>query len=136
MNARFIVRLDDACPTYHKEKWDYLEKVLDKHSVSPVVAVVPDNLDPELICDEVDMNFWDKVKGWEQKGWIVAMHGYQHQMYQTDADMVLPFYKRSEFAGLSLEQQSEKIRKSWEIFQRHDVTPSVWIAPAHWILLL
>ena len=131
MTAKFILRLDDACSTMHREKWDYLEKILDFHAVKPVVAVVPDNQDPDLVHDDVDPDFWSKVRLWKEKGWTIAMHGFQHEMHHTEAKMVLPFYNRSEFAGLSLEKQSEKIKKSWHMFQTNNVTPNVWIAPAH-----
>ena len=50
------------------------------------------------------------------QGVTVAMHGYQHCMHPTKSKLVLPFYERSEFAGLSYESQAEKIRKSWHLF--------------------
>lgn len=112
--------------------WSQLEALFDQLSIRPLVAVVPDNLDPVLQVDAPDPAFWDRVRAWRDKGWTIAMHGYQHHFHFVDREkLLLPFYDRSEFAGLSLEEQSVKIRASWKIFQHQDIQPKVWIAPAH-----
>lgn len=113
-------------------KWALLENIFDELGIRPLVAVVPDNHDPELSVNAPDPVFWDKVRTWQAKGWNIAMHGYQHVFHAVSRQrLVLPFYERSEFAGLSLEEQSTKIRASWEIFEREGVSPTVWVAPAH-----
>ena len=45
--------------------------------------------------------------------------------------LILPFYNRSEFAGLGLAIQRKKIRKSLAIFKKHGVEPTIWVAPGH-----
>lgn len=131
MTGRYLLRLDDACPTMDARKWKMFEDLFDGLGIKPLVAVVPDNCDPELQCEPPDALFWSKVRAWQGKGWTVAMHGYQHCMHPTKSRLVLPFYERSEFAGLSYESQAEKIRKSWSIFTENGVAPTAWIAPAH-----
>ncbi len=132
MTARYLIRLDDACPTMDHGRWSKLEAMFDRLGIQPLVAIVPDNLDPELQVADLDPAFWGRVRAWRDKGWTIAMHGYQHRFHFVDRKkLLLPFYDRSEFAGLSLEEQSAKIRASWQIFQREDVQPDVWIAPAH-----
>lgn len=132
MTAKFLIRIDDACHTMDRRKWQMLEDLLDTFGVKPIVAVVPDNQDPELMVRAIDSTFWDKVRSWQKKGWTIAMHGYRHVMHYTKkSDLVLPFYDRSEFAGLPYDQQAEKIRASAKIFYEQDVEPKVWIAPAH-----
>lgn len=131
MSARYLLRLDDACPTMDARRWQQFEELFERTGTKPLVAVVPDNRDPDLECGKPDPMFWDKVRSWQANGWTIAMHGYQHLMHQTDAEMVLPFYRRSEFAGLGYEAQAEKIRRSWELFARQGIEPTVWIAPAH-----
>lgn len=113
-------------------RWTKLEAMFDRLGIRPLVAVVPDNQDPELQVDVPDGGFWDRVRDWQAKGWAVAMHGYQHRFHFVDRKrLVLPFYDRSEFAGLSLDEQAARIRASWQIFQKERVSPRVWIAPAH-----
>jgi predicted deacetylase len=131
MAAKYLLRLDDACPTMDHKKWQTLENILDRFELKPVVAVVPDNLDPKLSIDAFDPMFWNRVRSWRDKGWTIAMHGYQHLMHHTECRQILPFYKRSEFSGLCYEAQAAKIKKSWELFLGHNIVPEVWIAPAH-----
>lgn len=132
MTARYLIRLDDACHTMDRLKWRLIEDMLDAHGVRPIVAVVPDNRDPELIADSHDPMFWQKVRSWRDKGWTIAMHGYQHVMHSAKRSaLVLPFYDRSEFGGLPYAQQAEKIRASAKLFSEQGVAPAAWIAPAH-----
>jgi predicted deacetylase len=131
MSARYLIRLDDACDTMDRRKWSLVEQVLDAHGVKPIVAVIPANRDPSLMYETPDTAFWDRVRAWTGKGWSVGLHGHTHLMHPTEAALVLPFYKRSEFAGLSLEPQCEKIRSAWNLFLAQGVEPKIWIAPAH-----
>ena len=48
MTAKYLIRMDDACPTMDHDKWEYLEKILDEFSIKPIIAVVPKNVDEEL----------------------------------------------------------------------------------------
>lgn len=130
--------MDDACPTMDSQRWARLESILDYYDIRPVVAVVPDNKDPELQVDPPDPSFWIKVRKWQAKGWTIAMHGETHLMRPTEAKQILPFYKRSEFSGLTLTEQSEKLRRAQAIFDREHVSVETWIAPAHcfdWVTL-
>jgi predicted deacetylase len=131
MSARYLIRMDDACPTMDISKWQALEELFDDYGIKPIVAVVPDNHDPKLNVDTFDFKFWDKVRSWQDKGWTIAMHGHRHLMHYTESKLVLPFYKRSEFAGLPYEEQAEKIRQAWKLFVLQKIEPTVWIAPAH-----
>lgn len=136
MGARYLIRLDDACATMERDKWNRIEQMLDKHGVRPIVAVVPDNRDPSLMFEAPDPAFWERVRAWTQKGWSVAMHGYTHIMHPTGAKLVLPFYKRSEFAGLNLEAQAAMVRAAWALFLEQGIHPTIWVAPAHCFDLL
>ena len=58
------------------------------------------------------------------------MHGYEHQ-YCTDCAGINPLHNRSEFAGLSLEEQRFKIREGIRLLSEHNVFPTVFFAPGH-----
>jgi hypothetical protein len=131
MTARYLIRLDDACDTMDRLKWDRVEQVLDAHGVKPIVAVIPANRDPALMFESRNAAFWDKVRAWAGKEWSVALHGHTHVMHSTQGKLVLPFYQRSEFAGLALAAQCEKIRAAWNVFLSEGVEPRIWVAPAH-----
>jgi predicted deacetylase len=131
MGARYLIRLDDACHTMARHRWQRMEEVLDRHRVRPIVAVVPDNQDATLAVEAYNPAFWDKVREWQAKEWSVAMHGCTHVMHPTREPLLVPFYDRSEFVGLGLDAQRQKIRAAWQQFVNQGVTPSVWVAPAH-----
>jgi predicted deacetylase len=113
------------------DRWQQLEQLFDDLEIKPIVAVVPDNRDRDLVRSPDDPGFWLKVRRWQDKGWSIAMHGYQHLLMPTDARLVLPFYRHSEFAGLSLKEQSGKLRTALSIFTANGVRPGIWVAPAH-----
>ena len=128
--ARYLVRFDDVCSTMDWESWDRVEKILVSGGISPILAVVPDNRDQNLVFGQENEHFWSKVRDWQKMGWSIAVHGYQH-LYQTNDPGLLGLNKYSEFSGLSYEQQSNKLQKALSIFESHDIKPNLWIAPAH-----
>jgi hypothetical protein len=112
-------------------KWSIIEHILDKYNIKPVVAVIPHNEDPKQIIDQPDERFWEKVRRWQEKGWDIAMHGYNHVYMVFDNGGLVPVNQKSEFAGLSLSEQEEKIKQGIEIFRRHGIEPKIWVAPSH-----
>lgn len=132
MKQQYLIRLDDACPTMDKGKWSRMECLLDDYKVRPMVGIVPDNHDDKLVQNQYDVNFWDKVKRWQNKGWVIAMHGYDH-CYISESGMrgLNPMWSRSEFAGVPFEQQREKIRKGVEVMRVYGIDPEYFFAPSH-----
>ena len=130
MKAHYILRFDDICPTMNWTVWEQIESILAQHSIKPILAVVPDNRDPELMVDPARNDFWQKVKVWQEAGWAIALHGYQH-LYTTEHSGLTNINNYSEFAGLPYEEQHEKIKQGIEIFKRYHIRPDAWIAPAH-----
>lgn len=128
--ATFLVRFDDICPTMDWASWEQVEHVLVLEGVKPLMAVVPDNRDDNLVFGQENEYFWSKVRDWQKMGWSIAVHGYQH-LYQTNDPGLVGLNKYSEFSGLSYEQQSKKLQKALSIFESHDIKPNLWIAPAH-----
>jgi predicted deacetylase len=130
VTARYLVRFDDVCPTMNWETWDRIEEAIDRLGLRPILAVVPDNRDPGLEVGPADERFWERVRGWQERGWTIGMHGYQHR-YVTRERGVIGINARSEFAGLTREEQHEKLRSAMDAFRRQGVVPTVWVAPGH-----
>ena len=130
MRARFLVRIDDICPTMNWAVWDQVESLLQRYSVKPIVAVVPDNRDPKLMVDSPRTDFWVRVRDWRARGWTIAVHGYQHA-YVTQNAGILGLNDFSEFAGLSYDDQKRKIEAALGILAKEDLHPEAWIAPGH-----
>ena len=130
--AKYIVRLDDASHFSNLSKWNKIESILDKNNILPTVAIIPDNEDTALKYSEFNPGFWKKVKYWETKGWTIAMHGNKHKFHRNNRKKLnFPFYNRSEFGGLPIKEQRQKIKNSLNLFLKNNINPTVWIAPAH-----
>lgn len=130
MSAQYLIRFDDICPTMKWPIWEQVEEILLSSSVKPILAVVPDNQDPKLKVGEPNTSFWDQVRMWQNRGWTIGLHGYQHRYVTADGGM-MGINKRSEFSSLSYPEQQSKLQQALEIFERERVRPDLWIAPAH-----
>ncbi|WP_257307409.1 DUF2334 domain-containing protein [Geothrix campi] len=127
---RYLLRIDDFCPTMNWSAWNPIEKILMDLDVKPILAVIPDNRDPKMMIEPPVPDFWDRVRGWQARGWAIGLHGFQH-LYVNSEPGLLGFPAKSEFAGLSYEEQFQKLKAGIEIFAREGVHPDVWIAPSH-----
>jgi hypothetical protein len=110
--------------------WARIEPVLSAYNIKPILAVVPDNHDQKLMVEPAQLHFWDKVRAWQEKGWSIALHGYQH-MYETQDSGLVGLNNYSEFAGLPYEAQRKKLVSALSVFSDHNIRPDAWIAPAH-----
>lgn len=126
----YLIRLDDASNHMNAERWDRIERILDKSGVKPLVGVIPVNRDPMLLEFSEDPGFWAKTKRWQEKGWRIALHGYEH-VYSTNSAGINPVHDRSEFAGHPLEVQREKIREGVKLLTEKGLDPTVFFAPSH-----
>ena len=88
MQVKYLIRLDDACPTMKKEMWDRIEALLDSYGIKPMVGIIPDNADKDLKIDEEDTFFWEKARQWQSKKWSIALHGYDHCYILDDKEEI------------------------------------------------
>lgn len=130
MKAQYLLRFDDICPTMNWEIWEEIEAVLCDQGIDPLLAVIPDNRDEMLRVSPPNGHFWDRVHKWEDRGWTIAMHGWQHQ-YVTSDGGIIGLNPYSEFAGLPRHEQEQKLRTGVEVFRANGIDSDVWIAPAH-----
>lgn len=127
----YVIRLDDASDYNNLSNWNRMEKILNSYSIKPIVGVIPNNQDPSMVkVYKKNNDFWKKVKQWQNNGWIIAMHGYNH-VYITNDGGINPIQNRSEFAGVSLKKQEDKIKNGIEIFKSNGIIPDVFFAPSH-----
>ena len=132
MKQQYLIRLDDACPTMNKKLWDRMENLLDVYGIKPLVGIIPHNEDPKQMIDSENSEFWSDVKRWEVKGWAIALHGYDHVYISNEGLKGLnPLWMRSEFAGVSLEDQRKKIKGGMNIMHEHGFNPKYFFAPSH-----
>jgi hypothetical protein len=128
--AQYLLRFDDICPTMNWKRWAEIESILVQRRLKPILAVVPDNRDRFLEVDSPAKDFWDHVRAWQDRGWAIALHGFQHRYVSRNAGLAAR-RKLSEFAGLPAAEQREKLRRGMEIFERERISSRVWIAPGN-----
>lgn len=113
-----------------RQRWDAVNEVLLRHRIRPIVAIVPANADPSLIRAQADPAFWQQARSWEKEGWMLALHGYSHLLRRSPAGLV-PVNRRSEFIGLSEDEQRQRIRDGIRLLALQGIAPQAWVAPAH-----
>ena len=126
----YLIRLDDACSQMNRKKWQRVEEILDKYEIKPMVGIIPHNEDSTTCIELVDVDFATKALNWQKKGWAIALHGYNH-VCTTSIGGINAIHKRSEFAGLSLIEQEEKIIQGYKILIDMGLIPQYFFAPSH-----
>lgn len=128
----FLIRLDDACPTMDRDKWEHIINFLIERGISPLVGVIPACQDPKMqfMPHESDCNFWQRMRKWQREGCVMALHGYDH-CYISSCGGVNPVNKRSEFAGLPYETQASKLRRGYSVLKEQGLNVEWFFAPAH-----
>ncbi len=127
---KIAVRLDDITPDMDWEKFRRLERLLDENKIAPLIGIVPDNQDPNLMRNPAMPEFDEQIRKWEAKDWVFAMHGWKH-IYTTKKGGLFPLNNFSEFAGVSRDKQRQMIFDGKEKLQKMGVTTNIFMAPAH-----
>jgi len=110
--------------------WTEVERILDSHHIKPIVAVVAETRDASLNVGNHRADFWSIVRRWQETGWTIGLHGFQH-VYSTDDAGIVGINRRSEFAGLSHDEQHAKLRAAVQKFHDERVRVDLWVAPGH-----
>ena len=131
-NTGILIRFDDIAPNMSWEMMDKCQELLNYYDLKPVMGVIPDNQDNEILKYPKRENFWEIVKKWELNNWSIAMHGYNH-LYdkETNKKDFFNYGGRSEFFGHSYEDQLSKIKKGLEIFEKNNIQIDTFFAPNH-----
>ena len=128
--AQYLLRFDDLCPTIPRECWERFRKLTERFGVHPILAIVPDNRDPELASGPADPAFWDAMRALEAAGACVAVHGHQH-LCQSKGKSLLGLHTETEFAGVDFATQRQWIQAGFRILRDQNLHPRLWIAPRH-----
>jgi predicted deacetylase len=127
-----LIRFDDIAPNMNWSMMDKCQELLEEFKIKPVVGVIPKNEDEELLKYPFRNNFWKIVKNWENRGWSIAMHGYNH-VYdkETKKKDYFNYGGRSEFFGHSMEIQKNKLEAGLRIFKEHQIKIDTFFSPNH-----
>lgn len=129
---KIAVRMDDISPGMDMEKFYIFYGMLKRHGTMPLLGIVPDNQDPNLNINHPleQKTFFELVRKWEAEGCVLALHGCSH-VYQTAKGGLFPLNSFSEFAGLPLDEQREKIAVGKQILEENGISTDIFMAPAH-----
>lgn len=131
-NTGILIRFDDIAPNMNWKMMDKCEELLDRYNIKPIIGVIPNNQDDELLKYPKRENFWQTVNSWKLNKWSIAMHGYNH-LYDRDTNKkdYFNYGGRSEFYGHAYEIQLKKIKKGLEIFEKNNIKIDMFFAPNH-----
>ena len=132
IGKKILIRFDDICENMN---WDFMnrcEVIFDKYNIKPLLGVIPSNLDNDLKTWPKKDNFWDMVRAWQNKGWEISMHGYNH-LYnkETHGHDYFGYGGKTEFYGENYEIQKTKILKGIKKFNDENIQIRSFFAPSH-----
>jgi hypothetical protein len=130
LSARYLLRFDDLCPTMDRARWDRFELLIYRYALKPILAVVPENRDPDLMREAVDPAFWERMRRLQAAGATIGLHGLSH-VCNAKGRSLIPLHRQTEFAGAVKEQQRAWIEAGIAILRRHNLEPGIWVAPRH-----
>jgi len=128
-----LIRFDDIAENMNWNLMERCEDLFKKYSIKPVLGIIPNNQDKELLEHPVNNQFWDKVRNWENIGWEIAMHGNTH-VYDSRSNKKNDYFNYgggSEFFGHSLEDQTLKIKNGLQKFSQENIKIRNFYAPNH-----
>ena len=110
-NTGLLIRIDDVAENMSWKYMDKCEKLFEELKIRPLVGIIPENRDPDLLRFPKNNNFWSRVSGWKKNGWEISMHGFNH-VYDTNTKFkdFFNYGGDSEFFGHDFEHQHKKIK--------------------------
>jgi hypothetical protein len=128
--ARLLIRIDDVCQTSNWHVLRQLESVMVEQGVRPIVAIVPKNMDDELVIEPPNPSYWEDLMRWQALGFGMALHGYHHTFTQQGGG-IIGITSHGEFNGRSESEQFDLLRSGVEELESHGIHPTIWVAPRH-----
>jgi len=132
-NTGILIRLDDISENMNWNLMEKLELLFEKYEIKPVLGVIPQNKDSDLLSHPKKDDFWKKVREWKGKGWEIAMHGYTH-VYDKMCKKSDDYFNHgggSEFFGHSIETQTSRIKNGLKKFEDEKIKIKTFFAPNH-----
>lgn len=127
---KIAIRIDDVTENMDWDKFNRFEAILEKYGICPLIGVIPVNRDQSLAVGKKKEDYADWLKEKQKRGWVIAMHGYDH-IYTTKKGGMFPLNHFSEFAGLDFASQLDKLREGVRAMQAMNLRTEIFMAPAH-----
>jgi len=128
--SRYFFRLDDIAPNMNWDNFNLVVSLFRRYNIKPLLAIIPNNKDPELLKYPANSDFWRIIKELNQDGWTIGQHGFEH-LYKTGNGGVLKINKKGEFAGIDFETQRQMTENGKKILEEKLGEINIFVAPAH-----
>lgn len=129
-SAQYLLRFDDLCPTMDRAQWQRFLPLIQRFGLCPILAVVPENRDPDLERDAPNSTFWEEMRQLAAAGAAIGLHGYRH-LCEGSGRSLIPLHKRTEFAGVAEQMQREWVSRGIARLRAEGLSPAIWVAPRH-----
>tara|TARA_B100000315_G_C14550481_1_gene575506 strand:- start:712 stop:1479 length:768 start_codon:yes stop_codon:yes gene_type:complete len=131
-NTGILIRLDDIAENMNWELMEKSESLFEKYQIKPVLGIIPNNKDGELLSYPKKDNFWEQIRNWKNKGWEITMHGYTHVYDKVSRNEdYFGYGGGSEFCGHTLEIQLSRIKSGLQKFKDENIKIRSFFAPNH-----
>ncbi len=127
---KIAVRMDDITADMNWENFRFFQGLFKEAGITPLLGIVPDNKDANLMRDVPREDFYEIMKELREEGYVLAMHGCHH-LYGTEKGGLFPLNNFSEFAGIPYLDQKAKLRKGKDELLKHDIETDIFMAPGH-----
>lgn len=128
----YLMRLDDATDHWEKSNWIRMHDLMDKYGIKPIIALIPENKDEQILKYPIDTEYDSIIYKWiHVDKWTPGLHGCNHKVKKCVKGGYNPVNIVSEFTGVSLEEQKQKLRKGYKILHDKGIPVDVFVAPAH-----
>src|SRR3989338_3119721 len=122
--------MDDISPTMDWSRFNLFLELFNKYELCPLLGVIPDNQYDSLLIDPPNPKFWKLMRELKTKGWRISQHCYQHTIITKNSG-ILGLNQRSEFAGLSFNEQYRRILAGKKILATEGLETDIWMSPFH-----
>jgi len=131
-NTGILIRLDDIAECMNWNLMNKCETLFNKFSIKPLLGVIPNNQDKDLLKQPENSEFWNKVRGWQNQGWEIAMHGYTH-IYDSETKKkdYFNYGGSSEFCGHTFDEQFQRLKQGLKKFENENINIRSFFAPNH-----
>ncbi|MDP2638651.1 MAG: DUF2334 domain-containing protein [Candidatus Azambacteria bacterium] len=126
----YFFRLDDIAPNMNWDNFLKIKEIFNKYKIKPLIAIIPDNKDMELLKYPHNIDFWEVIGQLKESGWIISQHGYQH-LYKTQNGGIMNINNQGEFSGLDFETQKRMINNGKYLMKTKICEPNIFVAPGH-----
>lgn len=127
---KLVVRIDDVHERMNWANFEFFTDSLLSRGLTAILGVVPKCEDPKLLVSTSASGFWPRIESLEMKGFKISQHGFRH-VYDSYGHTILLGNARSEFAGLSYQEQLIRLSSGKRLLEERGLSIDTFMAPGH-----